>query len=343
MNVKRVYLRRIYVIIVFQTVIGLPCSHSKGQDDQETHSKFRRKRESQCAEKYATITSGHTACLPRSSSVKKSGISDEDKQIIVDEHNRVRRAVKYPAKNMRELSWDEEIAKTAQHWAENCRIGHDRGYKRYAYGRFSVGQNLSWGSYKMTWLEAMRLWSNEEKDFRYGGSNSLSAVGHYTQMVWAETAKIGCGYAQCGGTHYYVCNYGPAGNLNINRPYERGSSCEDCQSRCRSGLCDCGGKVCLNGGTMDLNTCKCTCYKNFKFYIQPYCGLNCTNIQEPSYCLQQFGPASCEVYSNVPQMCPDMCKWCPAAEWRYEDKVSASTLPLGSVPSLIISTLLLFC
>jgi len=29
-------------------------------------------------------------------------------------------------------------------------------------------------------------------------------------MVWADSAKIGCGYANCEGTHYYVCNYGPA-------------------------------------------------------------------------------------------------------------------------------------
>jgi len=34
-------------------------------------------------------------------------------------------------------SWDEEIANTAQRWAENCLINHDENYKRYAYGKYA--------------------------------------------------------------------------------------------------------------------------------------------------------------------------------------------------------------
>ena len=54
-------------------------------------------------------------------------------------------------------------------------------------GRFSVGQNLSWGTYKLTWLQAMSIWSKEVKDFRYGQDNNLYAVGHYTQVSQAIT------------------------------------------------------------------------------------------------------------------------------------------------------------
>ena len=32
-------------------------------------------------------------------------------------------------------TWDEEIANTAQRWAENCNLNHDENYKRYAYGK----------------------------------------------------------------------------------------------------------------------------------------------------------------------------------------------------------------
>lgn len=35
-------------------------------------------------------------------------------------------------------------------------------------------------------------------------------VGHYTQMVWATSNNVGCGYNYCGGDELYVCNYGPA-------------------------------------------------------------------------------------------------------------------------------------
>jgi len=50
-------------------------------------------------------------------------------------------------------------------------------------------------------------------DFYYPGQGEdpSKPIGHYTQMVWAESARIGCGYAKCNRTQsYYVCNYGPA-------------------------------------------------------------------------------------------------------------------------------------
>ena len=45
-------------------------------------------------------------------------------------------------------------------------------------------------------------WYNEVDDFNredvrefpFGRSSSLPPIGHYTQMVWAETKKIGCGF-----------------------------------------------------------------------------------------------------------------------------------------------------
>lgn len=47
-------------------------------------------------------------------------------------------------------------------------------------------------------------------------------TGHYTQIVWADTTKIGCGkirYTDSKGwiALYLVCNYGPTGNY-INKP-----------------------------------------------------------------------------------------------------------------------------
>lgn len=63
----------------------------------------------------------------------------------------------------------------------------------------------------------MRMWFAERQNFTYGSpNNELSVVGHYTQMVWAATHKVGCGLARCmkGGPrnkpfYNYVCNYCP--------------------------------------------------------------------------------------------------------------------------------------
>lgn len=312
-------------------------------DDTKGSSHYRRKRQTSCDAKYREITPGHTACLPPSKDfvAENSGLKNGDKEIIVDIHNTVRREVSPAATNMMKMSWDDEIANTAQRWAENCNIKHDSNYKRYAFGRFSVGQNLAWGSWAMGWTHAIKLWADEKKDYSYSSNNSPTgaAIGHYTQMVWATSIKVGCGYAICGTTHYYVCNYGPGGNMRGERPYKSGSTCEDCPNNCNNGLCDCGGKVCLNGGDMDLNTCKCTCKNNLEFYIEPVCGLNCTDIKDPYYC-NQFGISGCERYSNVPQECPDMCKWCPTAAYKRTD-VSTGSRAMCSVVGIVTSLLLL--
>ena len=77
---------------------------------------------------------------------------------------------------------------------------------------------------------ATKTWFLEKHNFTYGSpQNNLFEVGHYTQMVWAATHKVGCGFTKCpyrpdkrsskrtGGRstkhpkyfYNYVCNYCP--------------------------------------------------------------------------------------------------------------------------------------
>lgn len=64
----------------------------------------------------------------------------------------------------------------------------------------------------------MKAWFGEKDNFTYGGEyNQLKVVGHYTQMVWAATHEVGCGFAKCYKNsmfskkmyYNYVCNYCP--------------------------------------------------------------------------------------------------------------------------------------
>ena len=75
----------------------------------------------------------------------------------------------------------------------------------------------------------------------------LSSTGHYTQMVWARTSKIGCGSITWREgafiKQYMVCNYGPAGNT-LRRPmYQIGNACSKCPpgTSCSNGLCSANG------------------------------------------------------------------------------------------------------
>ena len=78
----------------------------------------------------------------------------------------------------------------------------------------------------------------------------LPGTGHYTQMVWANSYKIGCGYTSYRKRNfvkkYIVCNYGDAGNL-LNTPmYQVGRPCSQCPanicSRRYPGLCPVPGE-----------------------------------------------------------------------------------------------------
>ena len=50
-------------------------------------------------------------------------------------------------------------------------------------------------------------------DFTTGESTDGNAVGHFTQVVWKSTTKVGCGFSTCGDNDLLVCNYSPAGNF----------------------------------------------------------------------------------------------------------------------------------
>jgi hypothetical protein len=101
------------------------------------------------------------------------------------------------------------------------------------------------------------LWYNEVNN--YGGSSapvsdftSLTApngqtVGHYTQLVWADSYALGCGYIlhQPSGLGYnmemLICNYGPGGNYIGSPIYSSGTyNSANCQYGGSSinGLCN---------------------------------------------------------------------------------------------------------
>ena len=137
-------------------------------------------------------------------------------------HNRERALVGAPA-----LAWDPRLAAQAAPWARHlAQLGRLEHSSREARG--ATGENLAMGTLGAFPAAALAGgWAAEKRDFVDGIFPQVSrtgdwrAVGHYTQMVWAGTGRIGCATATGGGNLYLVCRYAPPGNVIGQRPFQR--------------------------------------------------------------------------------------------------------------------------
>ncbi|KAF6204145.1 hypothetical protein GE061_002485 [Apolygus lucorum] len=183
------------------------------------------------------------ASVCRNAQLLRSGIhSEEQRKGIVEHHNQLRNyvasggvATQPSAQNMREMRWDDELAQLAQKWADGCLFEHDPK-KTNRKGAF-IGQNLALFTTNVKakldapdFTNMVQGWFNEVYQFGYNGTFNYNS-GHYSQMIWGSTFKIGCGYSgyyQKNLYHnYLVCNYYPAGNTRGSLPYEFGR--RDCE------------------------------------------------------------------------------------------------------------------
>lgn len=196
-----------------------------------------------------------------------AGLSPEQQRRALKKHNDLRSQVaggdtpgQPPAADMKRLVWDDELAAVAQSWAEECRYAHNEQRGEQLKARTSVeepevGENLFAFLGTMAGPDidaAIQEWFDEQQMYRFG--NPIPATGHYTQLVWADTSRVGCGYARCDELaappfaemparaegFILVCDYAPAGNWIGQDPYTVGtacSACADARSRCVDGLC----------------------------------------------------------------------------------------------------------
>ncbi|XP_055336986.1 cysteine-rich secretory protein 3-like [Paramacrobiotus metropolitanus] len=159
-------------------------------------------------------------------------------EYILRKHNCLRTQVTPAAANMLKMVWSPEAARQAQEWAEQCQYKHNNQSDRFT-PEFQCGQNIAYSTpWAFSWNSIVNMWYSEYKEYTFGKPNDLHIVGHYTAMSWATTFQLGCGYKDCGGWHYYVCNYCPSGNFgDLSEPYKAGKPCSACPDSCDGGLC----------------------------------------------------------------------------------------------------------
>lgn len=146
-------------------------------------------------------------------------------------HNLIRNKLK-----VGNLEWSNKIANFSKEWADylartnECKMKH-----RPREGPYSqlYGENIFWAS-ATVWTnsnreiqniiakEVVNSWVSEVKDYNYSNNTCKQGevCGHYTQVVWKKTKKLGCSMSICPDKgQIWVCNYNPPGNYIGEKPY----------------------------------------------------------------------------------------------------------------------------
>ncbi len=107
----------------------------------------------------------------------------------------------------------------ARGWAQ--RLAHEEALRHASIEqRGGRGENLWMGT--AGYFSAQQMMSyfiDEKRYFRAGQFPRISStgnwadVGHYTQIVWAETREVGCATERGRRFDFLVCRYWPGGNV----------------------------------------------------------------------------------------------------------------------------------
>ena len=135
---------------------------------------------------------------------------------VLADHNQLRTKLNIPP-----MAWNEELAHRAAAWADHlARLGY------MMHSGAPEGENIWMGSAGEYSYDIMvRDWADEGRFFRAGYFPNVSTTGnwqdaaHFTQMVWRETRRVGCGVASRDGWDILVCRYSTPGNVLGRKPY----------------------------------------------------------------------------------------------------------------------------
>ena len=115
----------------------------------------------------------------------------------------------------------------AQAWADRCTYQHNAG-------RGERGENIAASAPPGHWTasDVVAAWASEAQDYDYATNTCAlgKECGHYTQLVWRNSLRVGCAHQVCdtnwpfapsppGRWDFWVCDYEPPGNWVGQKPY----------------------------------------------------------------------------------------------------------------------------
>ncbi|XP_005068014.1 GLIPR1-like protein 2 [Mesocricetus auratus] len=164
-------------------------------------------------------------------------------------HNELRGSVFPEGSNLRFMTWDVALSRTARAWGKKCtnqRNTHlNKGHESHPV--FSdIGENMWIGpEQEFATNIAIKTWHEERKSYNFHNDTCFGEdCSHYVQLVWDSSYKVGCAVTPCSrignikDAALFICNYAPGGTMT-RRPYQAGEFCTRCRSddKCTDLLC----------------------------------------------------------------------------------------------------------
>jgi hypothetical protein len=158
------------------------------------------------------VAQEETANTPSATSIRSVSVLE---RAWLSEHN-----VERARLGLKPLVWDTNLsADAARHAVKMARSGtFEHADQRN--NKVAQGENL-WmgtiGAYNAS--DMVGSWIEERTAFRPGIFPNVSKtgnwadIGHYTQLIWPDTKRVGCALAGNSSDEYLVCRYYPAGNV----------------------------------------------------------------------------------------------------------------------------------
>jgi pathogenesis-related protein 1 len=125
-------------------------------------------------------------------------------------HNAVRAELKLPP-----LQWSSSLAAFSQKWANTLAASNRTAHNPNS----PYGENIFVSGIGSSPSTVVKEWASESRDYSYQSNACRTDCGHYTQIVWRHSARIGCAVARGARREVWVCSYDPPGNYTNEWPY----------------------------------------------------------------------------------------------------------------------------
>ncbi|KAK6754754.1 hypothetical protein RB195_013630 [Necator americanus] len=177
---------------------------------------------------------------------KNDGMTDTVRQAFLSIHNNFRSSIargleddgacgKAPkAAKMLKMVYDCKVEASALKHARKCVFRHSTRTERRGLGENLFGTSAIKFDKVEAAKQASQMWWDELKESGVANTSASAnewlrtdmRFGHFSQMAWETSYRLGCAVTHCPKSTMVVCQYGPAGNY-VNAPiYTIGDPCK---------------------------------------------------------------------------------------------------------------------